>query len=54
MAARQDIIDGKFHIYGGPLKDRDGKLRVPAGKVLGDGDLWHMDWYTSGVITQKK
>jgi basic membrane protein A len=54
MAARQDIIDGKFHVYGGPIKDRDGKVRVPEGKVIGDGDLWHMDWYTPGVITQKK
>ena len=28
MAARQDIIDGKLHVYAGPMKDRDGKERV--------------------------
>jgi basic membrane lipoprotein Med (substrate-binding protein (PBP1-ABC) superfamily) len=52
MAERQAIIDGK-QIYAGPLKDRDGKERVAAGKVLGDGDLWAMDWYVDGVISQK-
>lgn len=54
MAARQEIIDGKLHVYSGPLKDRDGKERVAAGKVLDDAGLWKMDWYVPGVITQKK
>jgi basic membrane protein A len=54
MAARQEIIDGKMNVYAGLLKDRDGKERVDAGKVIGDGDLWKMDWYVPGVITQKK
>src|ERR1700726_4034059 len=48
MAERQAIINGK-QIYAGPLSDRDGKERVAAGKVLGDGDLWKMDWYVPGV-----
>jgi basic membrane protein A len=52
MAARKAIIDGK-HVYAGPLSDRDGKERVAAGSVLSDGDLWKMDWFVSGVITQK-
>jgi hypothetical protein len=52
-AARQDIIDGKLQVYGGPLKDRDGKERAPAGSTLGDADLWKMDWYVDGVISQK-
>jgi basic membrane lipoprotein Med (substrate-binding protein (PBP1-ABC) superfamily) len=53
MAERQAIIDGKKQVYGGPLSDRDGKERVPAGQTLGDGDLWKMDWYVKGVISQK-
>lgn len=53
QAARQDIIDGKLKIYAGPLKDRDGTERVKAGEVLGDGDLWKMDWFVDGVISQK-
>jgi basic membrane protein A and related proteins len=51
MAERQALIDGK-HVFAGPLKDRDGKERVAAGQVLGDGDLWGMDWYVEGVISQ--
>jgi basic membrane lipoprotein Med (substrate-binding protein (PBP1-ABC) superfamily) len=51
MAARDAIIAGR-HVYAGPLTDRDGKTRVASGEVLGDADLWKMDWYVPGVITQ--
>ena len=51
MAEREAIIKGK-QIFAGPLADRDGKGRVPAGQVLGDGDLWKMEWYVKGVVTQ--
>jgi basic membrane lipoprotein Med (substrate-binding protein (PBP1-ABC) superfamily) len=52
MAERQAILDGK-QIYAGPMKDRDGTERIPAGGKLSDADLWKMDWYVDGVITQK-
>jgi len=52
MAERDAIMKGK-QVYAGPLKDRDGKERVAAGQVLGDGDLWKMDWFVPGVVTQK-
>lgn len=52
-AERQAIIDGKKKVFGGPLADRDGKERVASGAVLGDGDLWKMDWYVKGVETQQ-
>ncbi|MEO5321887.1 BMP family ABC transporter substrate-binding protein [Mesorhizobium sp. CC13] len=52
-ATRQAIVDGKLQVYGGPLKDRDGKERVATGAVLGDADLWSMDWYVDGVISQQ-
>ena len=51
-AERQAIIDGK-QVYAGPLADREGKERVAAGAVLGDGDLWAMDWYVKGVVSQQ-
>jgi basic membrane protein A and related proteins len=51
MAERDAIIKGK-HIFAGPLKDRDGKERVAEGQVLSDADLWKMDWFVPGVITQ--
>ena len=52
MDERQAIIDGK-QVYAGPLSDRDGKERVKAGEVLSDGDLWAMDWFVKGVISQQ-
>jgi basic membrane lipoprotein Med (substrate-binding protein (PBP1-ABC) superfamily) len=52
MAARDELIGGR-EIFAGPLKDRDGKERVPAGQVLSDADLWNMDWFVPGVISQR-
>ncbi len=51
MAEREEIIKGK-NIYTGPLVDRDGKERLAAGKVISDADLWQMNWYIKGVVTQ--
>jgi basic membrane lipoprotein Med (substrate-binding protein (PBP1-ABC) superfamily) len=50
---RDAIMKGK-QVYAGPLKDRDGKERVAAGAVLSDADLWKMDWFVKGVVTQKQ
>lgn len=51
MAERDAIIAGK-HVFAGPLSDRDGNEKVAAGEVLGDGDLWGMDWFVEGVTGQ--
>lgn len=51
MAEREAILNGK-HVFAGPLMDRDGVERVAAGEVLGDGDLWAMEWYVDGVSGQ--
>lgn len=48
MAERDAILAGK-HVFSGPLSDRDGTVRVAAGEVLGDGELWGMDWFVPGV-----
>lgn len=53
MDERQAIVDGKKQVYAGPLNDRDGKERVKSGEVLSDADLWGMDWYVKGVISQQ-
>ena len=50
-AERDAIIKGK-QVYAGPLADRDGKERVSRGQVLSDADLWKMDWFVKGVVTQ--
>jgi basic membrane lipoprotein Med (substrate-binding protein (PBP1-ABC) superfamily) len=52
MAERDAIIKGK-HVFAGPIVDREGKERVAAGQNPTDAELWKMDWYVPGVITQK-
>ncbi|TCM52770.1 nucleoside-binding protein [Rhizobium sp. PP-F2F-G48] len=52
MAARQSIIDGN-PVFSGPLKDRDGKERLAANVAITDAELWTMDWFVPGVISQK-
>jgi basic membrane protein A len=45
----KDIIAGKLHVFAGPIKDRDGKLRVAAGGVLPDNQLRSIDWAVEGI-----
>jgi len=53
MAERQDIVDGKKKIFAGPIYDQTGAVRIKEGQDISDADLWKMDWYVKGVITQK-
>jgi len=39
----------KFTIFRGPLKDRDGKIVIPAGKALDDTLLSQTDWVVAGI-----
>ena len=50
LAERDNIIVMGKDVFGGPLIDRDGKERVPAGGALSDADLWRMNWYVNGVV----
>ena len=48
--AAVDIKSGKNKIFTGPIKDNAGKLRVPAGKTLNDGELFQtLDYYVDGI-----
>mgnify|MGYP003311354577 CR=1 FL=1 len=48
--AAADIKSGKNKIFTGPIKDNSGKIRVPAGKTLSDGDLFTtLDYYVDGI-----
>ena len=38
-----------FTIFTGPLKDNEGKERVPAGTAMTAGELLGMDWFVEGV-----
>ena len=52
MAERAAILHGK-KIFVGPISDNTGKVRIPAGKSISDAELWNMNWFVPGVITQK-
>lgn len=52
MAERQALIDGA-QIFKGPIDDNSGAVKIPAGEVPSDADLWGMDWFVKGVIAQQ-
>jgi basic membrane lipoprotein Med (substrate-binding protein (PBP1-ABC) superfamily) len=47
--AKADIVAGTSYEFQGPLKDQDGKERVPAGSKLALGDILSMDWFVEGI-----
>ncbi|MDC0100961.1 BMP family ABC transporter substrate-binding protein [Alphaproteobacteria bacterium] len=48
--AAADIKSGQNKIFTGPIKDNSGKIRVPAGKTLNDGELFQtLDYYVDGI-----
>jgi len=47
---KQQIIDGSFHPFQGPINAQDGSLYVAAGDVLDDGTMLSMDVFVEGVI----
>jgi basic membrane protein A and related proteins len=46
---KQAIMAGALHPFQGPVKDRDGKVRIPDGAHASDEELNKMDWYVPGV-----
>ena len=53
MAAREELLNGEKLIYAGPIADRDGNVKAAEGEALSDAELWSMDWFVKGVITQQ-
>ncbi|MGE5530170.1 MAG: BMP family ABC transporter substrate-binding protein [Patescibacteria group bacterium] len=51
---KKELIQGKFHVFQGPLKDNQGVERVPAGKAYPLWELYKLDWLVEGVIGQAK
>lgn len=46
----QEISSGTFDVFYGPIYDRDGVLRVPAGESMSDEAMLNeFDWYVEGV-----
>jgi basic membrane protein A and related proteins len=53
--AKAKIISGELNVFAGPLTDNEGKLRVPAGTVVGsDEAAASMNWLVAGVTGSVK
>ncbi|MEC5397582.1 BMP family ABC transporter substrate-binding protein [Uliginosibacterium sp. H1] len=46
---KADIVAGKFNPFSGEIRDNEGKVRVAAGQVLPESELWSLKWYAEGV-----
>ncbi len=46
---KEAIIAGEKDVFDGPLKDQSGKIVVPGGETLSDGDMLSMNWFVEGV-----
>lgn len=49
-AAKAKIIDGTLNVFTGPIADQSGAVKVPAGTVMTDDEVWNMSWFIKGVI----
>jgi len=46
---KAQIVAGRFHPFGGVVKDQAGAIKVAAGQVITEAELWGMKWYADGV-----
>lgn len=51
---KQEIIDGKFKVFAGPLKFQDGSVFVPAGKVASDKQILSLTKFVQGIVGSPK
>ncbi len=49
MEAEEAIAAGDLHPFTGPIKDRDGEVRIPEGETASDEMMLGMDWFVEGV-----
>lgn len=54
LKIKEEIEKGELQVFSGPIKDQQGKIRIPAGKVATDKELLGMDWFVEGVIGNTK
>lgn len=47
---QQEIIDGEFEPFTGPINDQDGEERVPEGETMTLEELLSIDFFVEGVI----
>ncbi len=47
---KQELVDGTFDVFVGPLKDNTGELRVADGVTMPDGEKLAFDWLIEGIV----
>jgi len=47
---KKAIVQGKFDLFAGPIKDQGGRVRVPRGSTVSDAQQLSMDWFVEGVV----
>jgi simple sugar transport system substrate-binding protein len=52
LAKDMSSSNPKFDPFTGPIKDRNGVLRIPAGKKASVAELNSMQWVAPGVVGQ--
>lgn len=50
-AVRQQMIDGTFQGYSGPITDDTGSVHVAEGQTMTDDEIYRWDWFVAGVKT---
>lgn len=50
LKREQEIKDGKFKVFAGPIYDQEGNLKVPEGQELSDADKLELQWFVKGVV----
>lgn len=46
---KQELIDGKFEVFQGPIQNQSGKVMVKEGEKLSEDKILSMDWFVKGV-----
>lgn len=47
---QREIVEGRFNIFTGPIRDTDGDVRIPEGRVMIDSGLHSMNFLVEGVV----
>ena len=54
LARKQEIIDGSYIVFKGPVKNQQGVITIPDGQVPTDKELIEMNWFVEGVVGSTK
>lgn len=49
-AKQKEILENKWDVFTGPIKDQKGEVKVPAGKVMTDEEMLSFNWLVEGVV----